>query len=64
MALLHLLREAPARRRYAISIMGAATEAWNYRYIDGAGQNVTMVFENSRGDGEYRLANAPMPKFK
>jgi GWxTD domain-containing protein len=37
-----------------ISTAGAAF-AWTYRYIDGVGENVTVVFENSRGDGEYRL---------
>jgi GWxTD domain-containing protein len=46
----------------AISPMGAAAVSWTYRYIDGVGQNVTLVFENSRGDGEFRLTKDPMQK--
>jgi GWxTD domain-containing protein len=46
----------------AVATMGAAAEAWIYRYIQGMGQNVTLVFENSQGDGEFHLTNDPMRK--
>ena len=34
---------------------------WKYRYIEGVGNNVSMVFEDAQGNGEYHLINEPRP---
>jgi GWxTD domain-containing protein len=32
---------------------------WTYRYIEGLGINVTLTFEDTRGNGDFRLTNDP-----
>jgi GWxTD domain-containing protein len=34
---------------------GCCSLTWTYRYIDGIGENITVAFQDSQGNGEFRL---------
>lgn len=43
----------------AANSLDARAIQWTYRYIEGAGNNVTLVFEDTQGNGDFRLTKEP-----
>ena len=39
--------------------MGATAMEWSYRHVEGVGDNIRVVFENTAGNGEYRIVKDP-----